>query len=167
MPPLEPPEAHYLAAAIGWFELGNLAEAWAELVQLRAASQRHPDVLEVRWMLLAQESRWADGLEVARLLLQAAPERATGWLHQAYALRRIRGGGVEQAREALLPVCEKFPDEVTIPYNLACYACQLHRLEEARTWLKRAVATVGRERVRAMALADADLEPLWGEIREW
>lgn len=166
MQPLEPPEAHYVNAAIGWLELGNPAEARAELAHLDPARQTHPDVLEVRWALAAEEENWAEGLEIAGELVQVAPGRASGWLHRAYALRRVPEGGLQQAREALLPAFKEFPEEATIPYNLACYACQLNELQEAREWLKRAVTAGGRERVKQMGLADPDLAPLWPELRE-
>src|SRR5215472_8715625 len=164
MQPLEPPEVHYLSAAQGWVELGNLGEARAELVQIGAARQNHPDVLEVRWLICAEEGHWDEGLQAARSLIQAAPDRASGWLHQAYALRRVQGGGVKKAWEALLPAFEMFPQEAIIPYNLSCYACQLDDLDGARIWFKRALAIGSKEQIKLMALADSDLEPLWAEI---
>ena len=120
---LEPPDTHYFLAAIGWLELGNVVEARAELAQLSAARQEHPDVLELRWSLAAEQKRWEEALEVARALLRRAPKRSSGWLHQAYALRRVPDGGVQKAWEALLPAFGKFPKEATIPFNLSCYAC--------------------------------------------
>ena len=164
MPLLEPPDTHYFAAAIGWLELGNLKEANAELAQIATAQQNHPDVLELRWMLCAEQRDWAGGLEVARALLDRAPERASGWLHQAYALRRVSDGSVRKAWDALLPAFDKFPKEFLIAYNLACYACQMQELETARLWLKRAGKISGKDKIKAMALADPDLEPLWAEI---
>jgi hypothetical protein len=134
------------------------------LGQLGAAVRDHPDVLEVRWAICAEEGQWEEGLQVARALLQGAPERCSGWLHQAYALRRARGGGLQQAWEALLPAFDRFPREAIIPYNLSCYACQLQQLDAARVWLKRAAAVGGRARIKRMALSDRDLEPLWSEI---
>ena len=53
-----------------------------------------------------------------RALLRRAPSARSGWLHQAYALRRVPDGGVQKAWEALLPAFEKFPKEPTIPFNL-------------------------------------------------
>ena len=167
MKPLEPPERHYLSAAVGWLGLGNLTEARAELAQINSDYQQHPDVLEARWLLCAQEERWEEGLEVARALLGAAPDRASGWLHQAYALRRVPGGGIRSAWEALLPAFDKFPQEEIISYNLSCYACQLQQLEAARVWLKRALVIGDREHIKKMALADPDLESLWEEIRDF
>jgi predicted Zn-dependent protease len=163
---LEPPDTHYFLAAIGWLELGNVVEARAELAQISAARQEHPDVLELRWSLAAEQKRWEEALEVARALLRRAPKRSSGWLHQAYALRRVPDGGVQKAWEALLPAFGKFPKEATIPFNLSCYACQLGQLEAARDWLARAVAVSGKEKVVAMALNDSDMKPLWDEIRQ-
>jgi tetratricopeptide (TPR) repeat protein len=151
-------------AAIGWLELGNPTEALAELDLLAPASHRHPDVLELRWLVSAELGRWKDGLKVANLLVEVAPERSTGWLHRAYALRRVDNGGLQQAWDALLPVVPKFPKEPTISYNLSCYACQMRQLDAARVWLKRAFSAGRKEHIKKMALEDPDLEPLWPEI---
>jgi tetratricopeptide (TPR) repeat protein len=164
MQQIEPPDSHYLNAAIGWLELGNAKEAQSELSQLRSALKRHPDVLEVRWLVYAELGRWKDGLKVANLLVEKAPDRASGWLHRAYALRRVENGGLQQAWDALLPVVPKFPKEPTISYNLSCYACQMQQLDAARAWFKRAVSVGGKDQMKKMALQDPDLEPLWPEI---
>jgi Flp pilus assembly protein TadD len=163
---LEPPDTHYLSAAIGWMELGDAVEAEAELDRITHERQTHPDVLEVRWIVLAQNRRWDAALETARTLVKRAPHRCSGWLHQAYSLRRAGKDGLQQAWKALLPVYEKFPREPTIPYNLSCYACQMDQLEEARAWLRRALKIGGKEKVKQMALGDPDLQPLWEEIRK-
>ena len=162
---LEAPDRHCLSAAVGWFELGNLAEAEAELGRISPDRQQHPDVLEVRWVVYAAQQRWVEGLQVARALIEAAPERVSGWLHQAYALRRIPNGTLQSAWDALLPVSQKFPEEPTIPYNLSCYACQMRQLDVARVWFRRALAIGGKETIKQQALADPDMEPLWEEIR--
>jgi predicted Zn-dependent protease len=163
---LEPPDTHCFLAAMGWLELGNAAEAKAELAQVSAEQQEHPDVLEVRWSLAAEQKCWEEALEIARALLRRAPKRSSGWLHQAYALRRVPDGSVQKAWEALLPASNKFPKELTIPFNLACYACQMGQLVAAREWLLRAVAIGGKEKVIGMALNDSDVAPLWDEIRQ-
>jgi predicted Zn-dependent protease len=163
---LEPPDTHFFLAAVGWLELGNLAEARAELAQVSPAQQDHPDVLELRWSVSAEEKRWDEALQVAQTQVRLAPKRSSGWLHQAYALRRVADGGIQKAWEALLPASDKFPKEPTIPFNLSCYACQLQQLDIARDWLKRAVAVGGKEKIKQMALQDSDLAPLWAEIRQ-
>ena len=166
MQKLEPPDIHYFFAAIGWLELGNLTESKAELAQISPSQQEHPDVLEVRWLVSAEQNHWEEGLHVAQALVRRAPKRSSGWLHQAYALRRIPNGSVQKAWEALLPAFDKFPKEPTIPFNLSCYACQLRQLDAARDWLKRALAVGGKDRIKQMALNDSDLKPLWDEIRQ-
>ena len=74
----------------------------------------------------------------------------------------------EEAREVLLPVVGKFPHVPAIFYDLACYACRLGNLPEARQWLARAFTVAEElrygERTRLLALDDPDLEPLWKEI---
>jgi len=51
-----------------------------------------------------------------------------------------------------------------IAFNLACYACQLGRLEEAREWLRKAMDLGDEKEIKTRALDDPDLEPLWANI---
>lgn len=166
MPDFEPADIHRLNAALGWLGLNSPADARVELDGIPAALQSHPAVLEARWLLCAHEQNWPDALAVAERELQAAPEDSSGWLHRAYALRRVDKGGLVQAWEALLPAAEKFPDEAVIAYNLSCYACQLKELDASRVWLKRAIKIGGKDDIKKMALADDDLKPLWPEMEE-
>jgi Flp pilus assembly protein TadD len=166
METLEPPDIFHLSAATGWIELGNPGEAKAELGKVAAHLGCHPDVLEVRWSLLAAEKQWQEAVQVAEQILQVSPDRWSGWLHRAYALRRAPGGGLQAAWNALLPAVDQFPHQPTIPYNLACYACQMGQTDEGRRWLKRALAVGKKAPIKSMALADPDLQPLWSEIRD-
>ena len=165
-PEIVPPDSHYLWAATGWLDLGVPAEAEAELDKVSKDFQSHPDVLEVRWLILAQTKRWETALTVARALLEGAPERSSGWVHQAYSLRRVSSDGLQQAWDSLLPAYEKFPGEPTIAYNLSCYACAMRETEQARAWFRRALKIGDRERIKEKALVDPDLEPLWDEIQK-
>ena len=167
MQKIEPPDIHYLNAAIGWLELGRRDDALVELQNISAENQRHPDVLEARWAIYAQEDDWDDALDAARKLVKIAPQRVSGWLHQAYALRRAAHGVLEKAWDALLPAAEKFPKEPNVHFNLACYACQMGQLDEARAWLKRALKAGDKETIKLKALVDEDLAPLWPEIRKY
>jgi len=164
MQKIEPPDTHALSAALGWLELGNAGEALNELDHISIANQPHPAVLEVRWAVFAELKQWDHALEAANELVRVAPRKAGGWLHRAYALRRAPGGGLPQAWDALLPAAEKFPKQLLVAFNLACYACQMQHLDEARRWLNRASEIGGESKVMEMALADSDLEPLWAEI---
>lgn len=159
---LEPPENHYLNAAIGWLELGSLKEAKAEWGRIRPGLRAHPDVLEVWWQICAVEKNWQAALSTAEELLHSSPERPAGWICQSYSLHELKR--TREAWDRLLPLVEKFPGEATIPYNLACYACQLGQLDEARRWLQRAIGI--KTKFRRMALNDPDLKPLRDLIRK-
>ena len=166
MKPLAPPDSHHLSAALGWLGLGCADDARTELAKISPANQDHAAALEVRWTICVHERQWRDALEIACSELRIAPDESSGWLHRAYALRRVTDGGLSQAWEALLPAAKMFPAEPIIAYNLSCYACQMQQLDIARHWLNRAVAAGQKEAIKKMALADADLQPLWTEINE-
>ena len=120
----------------------------------------------MRWTICAHEQRWLDALEIASAELTVAPDEAAGWLHRAYALRRVPEGGLSRAWDALLPAAKKFPAEPVIAFNLSCYACQMQQLDIARHWLQCALAAGNQDVIKKMALADTDLRPLWAEIEE-
>lgn len=165
MRPLPPPDIHHLSAAHGWLGLGCPEEARQELAQIALEYQVHADVLETRWMIATHERDWPAALAVADQEVALHPDDVGGWLHRAYAVRRIKDGGVLLARAALMPAAEQFPREPIVAYNLACYDCQLGQLDEARAWLDRAIRSGDPEEIRRLALADEDLKPLWPEIK--
>lgn len=166
METLGPPDTHHLSAALGWAELGNGTEAKVELAKVQATLASHPTVLEVTWSVHALQKDWASALQVAEQLVQTAPDQAAGWLHRAYAMRRAPSGGLKAAWDALLPAVDRFPQESTIPYNLACYACQMSRPDDARRWFQRALAVGDKAKLKAMAASDPDLEPLRAELKK-
>lgn len=155
---LRPPDLHYVNAACGWLELGNPAEARQELKAVTPANLHHPAVLEVWWDILAVEKEWESALSMARQIIIQAPSLPSGWINQSFTLHELRR--TREALECLLPVVESFPTVGTIPYNLACYACQLNEKDESLRWLKKAVSIDGRDQIKAMALHDPDLQPL-------
>jgi predicted Zn-dependent protease len=164
--PIGPPETFYLTAAVGWLELGDTNSAAEELARIRPEFLEHPAVLEVRWTVCSAGKSWEAALAIAESEVQSTPDQPGGWVHRAYALRRIRGGSLQRAWEALLPAFEKFPKEPIIPYNLACYAAQFGRLEEAWEWLHKAMEAAGDVKsIKEMALRDRDLEALWERVK--
>ncbi|WCJ59898.1 tetratricopeptide repeat protein [Fontisphaera persica] len=166
MKSLDPADALLANAALGWLELGNAHEAKAELERLSPGAQKHPVILELQWRIAHELADWQTALALARQQIQADPIEPAGYIHQAYALRRVKGGGLEKALHALLPAARLFPELDIVPYNLACYAAQLGRLEEAWDWLLRAFRlTEDATHLTSMALKDDDLRPLWPKIR--
>ena len=91
------------------------------------------------------------------------PKRGRIGNAQPDGLRKIHVGRVLALRKRV-----KRPAEPMIPFGLACYACQMGRLEEGRFWLRKAFSTAkssGREkRLRSMALDQPELEPLLRKI---
>lgn len=167
MSPLEPPDCHFLDAATGWLMLGNLAESRTEFEQLNPSLSEHPLVLELEWRLFAQEERWLDAVGAGERLLRVNPDDANAWVHRSYALHELRL--TREAFEQLLPAAERFPKEAIIPYNLACYLCQLGDLAAACDWLDQSLsrgkgAQEKMHRLQA-AMEDVDLKPLWPELR--
>ncbi len=152
------PDLHHVRAAEGWLALGAIEEAAAELRRLTPAAQGQPEVLELRWHLAVHRGQWEAALDLARLVVIAAPDQPTGWIHQSYALHELKR--TDEAWNLLRPMVERFPTDSTIPYNLACYACQLGDLGVAREWLRRAIKLRGKSEIKAMAAEDSDLQPL-------
>jgi len=161
------PDPHHVNATVGWLMLDNVAEARVEFEKISGPSRRQPQVLGVEWSLLSQEKRWDEAVVAAEAQLTATPDDPEAWIHRSFALHELRR--TREAFDALLPAADRFPKENIIPYNLACYRCQLDDLPEARRWFARALAAgknpaEKRLRLRA-ALQDADLQPLWPEFR--
>lgn len=150
----------HLNAAEGWVGLGDAAEAMAELRAITEVSQRLPEVIEIYWSVYAEMKDWDSAWEMAERLVKACPEKCFGWVHRAFALRRMKSGGLAKAWDFLLPAAVRFPEEPIIPYNLACYCAQLNRLKEAEDWLRKAMEIGSPSVLRKMAMDDPDLEPL-------
>jgi tetratricopeptide (TPR) repeat protein len=87
------------------------------------------------------------------------PNEPVGWINRSYALHQLKR--TREAWESLLPASQKFPENLTIAYNLACFACQLGHMDEASKWLKKAMKMADSNQVQLVALEDPDLKPLW------
>lgn len=162
IPPIEPPDSLHLLAAQGWLELGNHLEANEELEKITPCRRARPEVLEVRWQIYAAAKKWDATLDIAAALIRIDPEHPLGWVHRSYALHELKR--TTEARDNLLRVVDNFPISATMHYNLACYECQLGRLEQAKHWLEKAFKMGNARRMKRAALEDPDLEPLWKEI---
>jgi tetratricopeptide (TPR) repeat protein len=141
------PDRHHLLAAEGWLGLGDAMEAESELA-----------LLEIEWRIHSHRLDWEKALDAARCCIEAAPHLPAGWIHQSYSLHEL--GRTKEAFQSLHAIVLKFPDESVIPYNLACYSCQMGDLEAARRWFDQAVRIGGKATIKEMAEDDPDLEPL-------
>lgn len=161
------PDKFHLSAAQGWTELGNPAEAQAELDQLSVPLRGHPDVLRVQIDIFAETKQWEACANTAALLLRLTPDDASLHVRRAFALHELRR--TQEAHDTLALVANRFPKEWVIPYNLACYCAQLGRLAEAFLHLTDSLRR-NPAAVREAAADDPDLLPLhplpqWAELQ--
>jgi hypothetical protein len=156
---LEQSDRKVLDAAEGWLGLGSWRQAETELVGITPKLRRHPDVLKVRWQILAAQGKWVLAGQIARSICTLAPDDPFGWAHLAYAAHKL--DHTSEARNVLLTVVDDFPGEYSIRYDLACYTCQLGNLGEAWYWLQKALELPHSKKLDRMALQDPSLEPLW------
>jgi tetratricopeptide (TPR) repeat protein len=153
------PDALRLRSAIGWLELGNPAEALAELDEIDAASRAHPAVLKARGQVYQTLKKWTQALEIGRALTEMLPQDPESWTFFANSL--YFSGATAAAYAVTKEVLPRFVTAWPLYYNLACYAAQLGKLDEARGYLDWATEIGDKREIEAMARKDPDLKPLW------
>jgi tetratricopeptide (TPR) repeat protein len=159
-----PADKFHVDAASGWIGLGDLQSARDELKQISPEIRNHPAVLMVRSELLFAEKNWELLLPLTETLLDKFSKLEFLWIHRSYALHELKR--TQEAFDSLQPAARKFPKHWLIRYNLACYCSQLGEADEALRWLQKAIDLAGGREIKAMALSDSDLKPLWKKIRE-
>lgn len=158
-----------LSTAYGWIDLKLKDEAVKELENIPAHLRSHPEVVAVWWEINCEQAGWPEYLKYGAALLAANPDDPMGFILLAESARLRSEDNIKDAYEILRPVADRFPDAITIPFNLACYACRLGRLEESREWLRKAFQTA-RATVefdgyyQGLAIEETDLKPLWLEL---
>lgn len=157
---LDPPDRHHREAALQYCELGMFDDANAELEQIDAFNRAAPEVLAVSVAIFHGLKKWDALRVVTAKLAEFEPTNVQWTVSLAYGTRRAVS--IEAAKEILLAALPRFPDEAIIPFNLACYLCQLGKLDKAKGYLIRAF-TIDDDWRRA-ALDDKDLEPLWDSL---
>ena len=98
--------------------------------------------------------------QIAKRLKEFEPDNMQWTISLAYATRRAYS--IDVAMAILLDAQPKFPKEAAIPYNLACYYCQLGEIESAKRYLRQALEID--LNWRKAALEDEDLKPLWDSL---
>jgi predicted Zn-dependent protease len=150
-----------ILAAQGYHELGLWREAWEELDALSKQEQRRPDVLEMRILILINERKWPEALDLSRELAKKAPQEEGGWVHSAYCLHEL--GHTQEAIEALMSAPPSLREKAIFHYNLACYSCALGQIDAAREALRRSFALD--KSYRDIARGDQDLSALHPELQ--
>lgn len=146
----------------GFLDLRMPDRAGAELDAIPAEHQRRPDVQRLRLRLLIDRHDWPAARELAQSLRDSNPKACESWIQLAYTTRRARS--LADAQVVLSEAVRRFPDVSVIRFNLACYACQSGRLDEARRYLHQAF--ILDRSYREAALEDEDLRPLWPDLED-
>ena len=158
--PLEPSDQKHLSAAQGFVQLGMYLDADAELDNIDPFCRATPEVLALRVEIYQKLKKWDLMREIAKRLNEFQPNDVQWIISYAFATRRAVS--IQVAKEILLKSVEKFPREAAILFNLACYECQLGRLDVAQDYLKKVFEID--PSWRKAALDDEDLKPLWNAM---
>ncbi len=132
--PLEPPDKQFFEIASGYAELGMYLDADTELEKIDPFNRAAPEILALRISIYCALEKWELMAELAKRLIEFQPDDPQWPVSLAYATRRANS--IEAAKDVLLNAERKFPKEALIPYNLACYECQLGNLESPKNSLK-------------------------------
>jgi tetratricopeptide (TPR) repeat protein len=162
MQKLSSQDTQHLQAAYGCLGSGHQLAALAELAKIAPEFRDHPAVLVTRLSLGEAAKDWATCLKLVETLLVQLPDNPIHWVQRSRYLHEL--GRVQEAWDRLLPAGEKFPAFWMIPYELACFACRLGRVEAARDQLNAALELVDADSIKTKALGEPDLQPLWPEI---
>lgn len=158
MKTLEYPDRHRVNAAIGWIELGNVAEAKLEADAISLPGRAHPEAFLVRWKVAARLENWSEAHRIATVFTKVVPSQVIGWICLSYSLYRLKRP--LEAWMQLLPRTADFPRVSAIPYMLACYAHELGNHKLASQFLVRSADLGGPREIKGCLTAAGDLPPL-------
>lgn len=155
-----PAVQHSLQAVEGWFELGNMPEALAELERVPQQFQREQCVINLRVHILMRQNEWDKALPYSEKLLKLSPGPEIICNH-AYIIANC--GALIGACQLLTDAADKFPEHALIRYNLACYCGRLGKINEAKYWLGEALNR--QKELEDFALVDPDLRAVVEDIQ--
>jgi len=151
-----------LTAAAGALELGLPEMAHEEIEEIPPAFRTCEGVMRMRTMVFERMEAWELMCATAAHLAKNWPEKPEHWVWLAFATRRCKSVG--EAASVLKQAVGLHPEEWVIPFNLACYASVTGDLKKAKELLGQAIEI--NPEVRAIALEDTDLNPLWDSLGE-
>ena len=146
-----------LDAAHGYIMLGMFQDAWDELENLPPEFCSDDVVLALRIEVFHGLGKWDSARVLAESLATRSPENPDWWLSWSFALRREQS--VDAAQAVLRKAAHIHPTVAMIAYNLACYACLLGKIAEAKELLKRAFDAD--EAFKKLAMDDPDLDAIF------
>jgi Flp pilus assembly protein TadD len=150
----------HLQRCDGFLDLKMTDKAREEFAKIGTAHREANPVIEADLRLAMAENRWSEAAQFARTLSARRPNDPLFCIQLAYSVRRAES--IEAARDILVAARKRFPKVAVIPFNLACYECQLGHPDEAMTHLEKAFKLDAS--FREQALEDEDLKPVWDRL---
>ena len=143
-------------AACGYAELGMFRESIAELDAISPRLQNRPEVLQLRLHHLMRKKRWAQALNVSKMLCRVAPDCGTGFLHAGFCLHQL--GKTAEAKHLLITGPVALLKEPIYYYNMGCYEALLGNVHGAKENLR--ISFKMDASFRELARRDPDLQVL-------
>ncbi len=150
----------HIERADGFLDLNMIDQARRELEQVDSFDCRYDNYINCAMRLALAEKRWVDAAEFARKLIERRPQEPAYHIQLAYAVRRAES--IDAARKILLDARKLFPKVAVIPFNLACYECQLGHHDEAMSLLQKSFKLD--PGFIDQAAEDDDLKPIWDRL---
>jgi predicted Zn-dependent protease len=149
--------ASIVTAAIGFCELGMWQDAWDELDTLPPEQRARPDALRIRLEIFTALERWDLAAILAEGMIERGETSRTTWLQGGKAIRASRGP--EAAKAFLLRGTEHLRRDGGFHYAMAQIDYQLGDMDATKFRLSLAFSLD--PKLKAVAMGDADLYPIW------
>jgi predicted Zn-dependent protease len=94
--------------------LGDVLAANEELEQIAPELRAYPSVLCVRYQIYSKAKKWDLATEIAATLTEQLPNDPAFWISLAYATRRKKEGGIQEAKTILIKAKTLFPKHYLI-----------------------------------------------------
>ena len=143
----------------GYRELGMFQDALEEISRLPESLSDRLEVLQMKLAILIDAKDWASANCVAKNLVLRQPNDPGHLVNLAFVTRRSRT--MDEAKAILSDAAQRFPNVAIIHYNLGCYACQEHKIEDAKQSLVKAISL--NPTFLTTAKKDKDLN----DLKEW
>jgi len=158
--PIPQSAKHSYTAALGWFELGNYTEAFAELENLPPQHRACQEVMELRCRMYRHLGKWRELEMLAHGCYESSSHDVTFLSHWLWALMKL--GRNERVAELLVETSDANSFDCEFCYTAGCVMASLNNPGAARMWLTKAFTLSGDpDKLRLRGLDQPELEKLW------
>lgn len=153
---IEPADKQYLEEARGYYDLAMYSDADSSLSKISEIGQSTSTVLRVRADIYDVVADWESLQPVVRHLSKLEPEDVRWPILDASVTRRL--DSIKAAKDVLLRALIAHENDPAIQYELSRYEAQSGNIDEAKKYLKGAIAID--PRFGMMAVNEPDLRAL-------